>query len=162
MRVRAVRTAYADAAAVGTAAARPARPSAVRDWLTLMRPQHWVKNTFVAAPLAFAHLATPPGAAARSAALGFVAFCLMSSSVYCFNDVRDAASDRAHPSKRRRPVAAGRVRASTALALAALLAAAGAAIIAAALPTAFAFAAAAYLLTTSCIRSCSRRRRSPT
>ena len=36
-------------------------------------------------------------------------FCLAASSVYAFNDARDAREDRAHPVKRHRPVAAGRI-----------------------------------------------------
>jgi 4-hydroxybenzoate polyprenyltransferase len=40
----------------------------------------------------------------------FAAYCLASSAAYLVNDVRDAASDRRHPLKRFRPVAAGRIK----------------------------------------------------
>jgi 4-hydroxybenzoate polyprenyltransferase len=137
-----------DAAAPAFTATVTIAPAAIvpraRDLIALMRPEHWIKNTFVAAPLAFAHLAIPPAAGVRSATLAVVAFCLMSSSVYCFNDVLDASSDRAHPTKRRRPVAARLVRPSAALLLAAGFVALAAAI-AAALPMGFAIAGAAYL-----------------
>lgn len=43
------------------------------------------------------------------ASLGFTAFCLLSSAGYLLNDTRDVARDRAHPRKRDRPVAAGRI-----------------------------------------------------
>jgi 4-hydroxybenzoate polyprenyltransferase len=45
----------------------------------------------------------------------FVAFCLISSSVYIFNDWIDADADRLHPTKRFRPIAAGTIVPSQAL-----------------------------------------------
>jgi 4-hydroxybenzoate polyprenyltransferase len=41
------------------------------------------------------------------AGLAVLAFCLLSGAVYTFNDVRDVEGDRAHPTKRNRPIAAG-------------------------------------------------------
>lgn len=46
----------------------------------------------------------------------------MASAVYCFNDVRDAESDRIHPLKRMRQVAAGNISPMQALALMLILA----------------------------------------
>jgi 4-hydroxybenzoate polyprenyltransferase len=84
--------------------------------LESLRPYQWLKNALVFVPLAAAHELGHIDllmAAARS----FVAFCLCASSVYLINDVRDAALDRLHPHKRHRPIAAGRLPRSTALAL---------------------------------------------
>jgi len=50
-------------------------------------------------------------------------FSLMASAIYCFNDVLDAESDRAHPTKRTRPVAAGEVSAELGVAFGCVLAA---------------------------------------
>ena len=50
--------------------------------------------------------------------MGFVIFCAVTSSVYLVNDVMDRERDRAHPIKRRRPLASGELRVSTALAVA--------------------------------------------
>ena len=50
-----------------------------------------------------------------------LAFCLISSAVYLLNDCMDVAADRAHPSKRHRPIAAGRVSVPAALTTAAVL-----------------------------------------
>ena len=58
-------------------------------------------------------------------ALAFVAFCLVSATVYLINDVRDVEEDRLHPRKRFRPIAAGELSPSAALALAALTGALG-------------------------------------
>lgn len=91
--------------------------------IRLMRPKQWAKNVLVAAA---------PGAAGRldepdiiwTTAVAFVSFCLASSATYAVNDARDAEVDRLHPSKRRRPIAAGAVSVQLAYGLAALLAAA--------------------------------------
>ena len=85
-----------------------------------MRPRQWVKNLLVlAAPLAAGRLFEP--AIIKTAALGFVAFCLVSDSVYIVNDVRDVEEDRQHPTKRFRPIASGELKATTALVLAAVV-----------------------------------------
>lgn len=90
----------------------------------LMRPRQWVKNAFVFAPLFF----TPSALSAQAAlatGLLFVSFCLVSSGVYCFNDLLDRETDKRHPVKRYRPLASGLLRPGTALAMAFGLAAAG-------------------------------------
>src|SRR3954469_12800659 len=82
-----------------------------------MRPHQWVKNLFVAAPLVFARLVGDAHAALRTAA-AFGIFCLLSSTVYLVNDLVDVEKDRAHPVKRRRPIASGALSPSVARALA--------------------------------------------
>jgi decaprenyl-phosphate phosphoribosyltransferase len=88
--------------------------------LAACRPRQWTKNLLVfAAPLfAFRFESTVwlPAAGA------LVAFCLISSAIYLLNDCLDVAADRAHPSKRYRPIAAGLVSVPAALTTAALLA----------------------------------------
>ena len=82
--------------------------------LLTLRPQQWVKNLFVATPLVFARHLTDPAYALR-AALAVLAFCALSGAVYAFNDVRDVEADRVHPTKRNRPIAAGRLSQRAAL-----------------------------------------------
>ena len=96
--------------------------STARAILATMRPRQWVKNLFVLAPLVFSKNLTDLTLAGR-AAVAVAAFCLLSGAVYAFNDVRDVEGDRRHPSKRRRPIAAGRLGERTALIAAALMAA---------------------------------------
>jgi 4-hydroxybenzoate polyprenyltransferase len=71
-----------------------------------MRPHQWVKNIFVAAPLIFARRMGDPRAVFHTLA-AFGVFCLLSSAVYLVNDLVDLEKDRAHPLKRRRPLASG-------------------------------------------------------
>ncbi|MFT3875500.1 MAG: decaprenyl-phosphate phosphoribosyltransferase [Propioniciclava sp.] len=92
-------------------------------WVRAMRPQQWVKNVLVAAaPVAAGTLLAPT--VALNTLWAFVSFCLISASIYLINDVRDIESDRLHPKKRLRPIAAGELAQPTALGLAALTAAA--------------------------------------
>ncbi len=72
----------------------------------LMRPTHWLKNVFVLAPIVFAQRLTDQQSIAM-AALAFGCFCLASSAVYGFNDIRDREEDRLHPVKRQRPIPSG-------------------------------------------------------
>jgi 4-hydroxybenzoate polyprenyltransferase len=94
-----------------------------------------VKNAVCFAALVFAGRLDHATAVAV-ASVTFVAFCFASSAVYVLNDVVDRAEDRAHPVKRRRAVAAGRVDPGTALAESALLAAAAVAVSLALVPRA--------------------------
>ena len=77
-------------------------------YLRLLRPLQWLKNGFVFAPIFFSsnllkwELLWPT-------LVVFAAFCLISSSIYCFNDLRDVEADRQHPRKRLRPIASGNV-----------------------------------------------------
>lgn len=102
---------------------RPTRVGAfahVSDAVLLLRPRQWIKNGFVLAPLLFSGRATDAGAAADSVG-AFVCFCLIASGIYCWNDVSDSSADRAHPTKRNRPIAAGRVNRRAGLVLGAML-----------------------------------------
>ena len=90
-------------------------------WLVACRPRQWPKNLLVfAAPLFSFSL--DPGAWWR-VAWAMLAFCLISSSIYLLNDCLDVAADRAHPSKRHRPIAAGLVSVPSALLASVVLAA---------------------------------------
>ncbi len=103
-----------------TAAGPAAAGEAAGDWLRLLRPRQWVKNSFVLAPLLFSGNVTDPGAIA-AATIAFALFCLLASGIYAWNDVADRVADRAHPVKRLRPVAAGRIPARAAIAAGAAL-----------------------------------------
>jgi len=109
-----------------------------------LRPHQWIKNLFVAAPLVFARL-VPDGKADLRTLLAVGAFCLLSSAVYLFNDVVDAEKDRAHPVKRHRAIASGKLGKGTAV-VAALVLAAGALTASGGLGMTFLAIAGAYLV----------------
>ena len=77
-------------------------------YIHLLRPLQWLKNGFVFAPIFFSSnllkwdLFWPT-------LIVFMAFCLISSAIYCFNDLCDVEADRLHPKKRLRPIASGAV-----------------------------------------------------
>jgi 4-hydroxybenzoate polyprenyltransferase len=93
------------------------------DLLVTARPRQWIKNLVCLAPLVFSGRLFDPEAMLQ-ACLGFLCFCLASSAIYVFNDVRDRLQDQFHPVKRRRPVAAGTLSQNAALTEAAILLAA--------------------------------------
>ena len=76
--------------------------------LRAARPHQWVKNVLVFAAPGAAGVLDQADALGKST-LMFVAFCLGASGTYFWNDVLDVESDRAHPTKSKRPIAAGQV-----------------------------------------------------
>ena len=76
--------------------------------IQLLRPLQWLKNTFVFAPIFFSNNLLKMDYFVPTAIV-FVAFCLISSSIYCFNDLSDVEADRLHPKKCKRPIASGNV-----------------------------------------------------
>src|SRR5882757_6425060 len=81
------------------------RPFAL-NLLISLRPGQWTKNLLVFAGVLFGLRLFEPRAVARAAA-AFAIFCLLSGVVYLINDVSDRESDRQHPHKALRPIAAG-------------------------------------------------------
>lgn len=75
--------------------------------LRAMRAHQWLKNLLVFLPALADH--SLDGATLAASVLAFLAFCLCASSVYLLNDLVDLPSDRAHPSKKARPFASGRI-----------------------------------------------------
>ncbi len=93
-----------------------------------VRPRQWVKNLLVlAAPLVALgddRFTYDYRTVLIKVSVAFVAFCLAASAVYLVNDARDVEADRAHPTKRFRPIAAGVVSERLAYGLSILLGAA--------------------------------------
>lgn len=81
-----------------------------------VRPRQWIKNISLAAPLIFSGQLLDSTAFGHTLEAIFI-FCLVSSSVYLFNDIVDKESDRKHPFKRFRPIAAGNITVNQAIIL---------------------------------------------
>ena len=89
--------------------------------LETMRPRQWTKNAFVFVALIFdKKIFDLPSLVNTLIAFGLL--CLMSSSVYIMNDLSDIESDRQHPKKQLRPLPAGRLNPTVALAAGVLMA----------------------------------------
>jgi len=84
----------------------PVERGAWRAWLKALRPHQWLKNLLVFVPVLASHRFLDQ-ALATNATLAFIAFSLCASGVYLVNDILDLESDRSHPRKRFRPLAAG-------------------------------------------------------
>lgn len=87
--------------------------------IRLLRPTHWLKNGLVFVALFFSFSFNWP--AISLAALAFVAFSFLASTVYIINDLADVKNDRNHPSKKLRPIASGAVSPNTAFGAAVIL-----------------------------------------
>ena len=96
----------------------------VLNLLISLRPGQWMKNLLVFAGLLFGRRLLDPTAAGEAMA-AFAIFCALSGVVYLINDVVDRESDRRHPLKARRPVAAGALALPAALGAAVVLGAGG-------------------------------------
>lgn len=94
-----------------------------RPLLVALRPEQWTKNLIVFAGVIFGQRLFVAGDLARAVG-AFIIFCALSSAMYLFNDLLDREEDRQHPIKSRRPIAAGRLSAATAVTMAAVLSAA--------------------------------------
>jgi len=82
------------------------RPQCSHCFLKAMRPQQWLKNLLIFAPLLLAHRFTDLAGLAQ-AGIAFVSFSLAASSIYVLNDLFDLSADQHHPRKRNRPFASG-------------------------------------------------------
>jgi len=85
---------------------RTGRP--LRHYMAAARLHQWLKNLLIFVPLVMAHQVNDPQLVVQ-AIIAFLAFGLCASSVYLLNDLLDLPDDRRHPTKRRRPFAAGSI-----------------------------------------------------
>lgn len=92
--------------------------ASVKHYLKLIRISHYIKNLLVFAPLIFGGAITDTKKLWVSF-LVFLSFCAVSSTVYVINDIFDREKDRKHPTKCRRPIAAGIISVKAAKLLAA-------------------------------------------
>lgn len=73
-----------------------------------MRPLHWLKNGLVFIPILLNHDVFDIEALWHGL-IAFVAFSLIASAIYLLNDIMDVEADRHHPTKCKRPLAAGEI-----------------------------------------------------
>lgn len=95
------------------------RTIAYPPYIAALRPHQWTKNLIVFAAPLFAFEISE--LAILRSFLAFLLFCCASSSFYLINDIADVESDRRHPVKCKRPIAAGVVSIPVALSMAVVL-----------------------------------------
>lgn len=88
---------------------------AIVELLKSIRPQQWLKNFFIFAPLIFSENVFEKSMFLRTL-LAFGVFCLLSGALYILNDIKDIEEDRIHPIKSKRPLAAGELKKRQAIA----------------------------------------------
>lgn len=115
-----------------------------RDWLRALRLHQWLKNLLVLVPLLASHRYIYPLAVFHSL-IAILCFGLMASGVYMLNDLLDISDDRHHPTKRKRPFAAGTISIKKGIAAVPILTASSLLLAVWLLPPRFAPALVAYL-----------------
>ncbi|AOO79464.1 hypothetical protein BHK69_02225 [Bosea vaviloviae] len=81
---------------------------ALKAMIRAMRPHHWLKNGLVFIPILLNHEVFDPESLGHGL-VAFISFSLMASSIYLLNDIVDFEADRRHPTKCKRPLAAGEI-----------------------------------------------------
>lgn len=82
--------------------------------IKLFRIHQYIKNLFIFLPLLFS-FSFSDTQDNLSTLVAFLLFSILASSIYIFNDLLDINEDRAHPTKKNRPLASGSVSKGTAI-----------------------------------------------
>ena len=80
----------------------------LKEYFKLFRIPQWIKNLFVFVPLLFSQNFLKSNLFLITL-FAFIVFSLTSSLVYIINDIVDVEADRAHPQKKSRPLASGKI-----------------------------------------------------
>lgn len=86
----------------------------------LLRIRQWIKNLLIYIALIFTNNLFNFSLLIKTT-IGFILLCFAASSIYIFNDIKDAKEDSHHPEKKRRPIASGKVKTSFAFSISILL-----------------------------------------
>ena len=81
----------------------------MHDLLNLVRIKDWLKNLIIFLPLIFSGTFFDYNNY-YTLLFGFFIFCILSSTIYIFNDILDVKKDKLHPYKKKsKPIASGRI-----------------------------------------------------
>jgi 4-hydroxybenzoate polyprenyltransferase len=124
------------------------RPAILKAFLRSLRLHQWAKNALLFVPLLTSHTYENPTLVAMTL-IAFVAFGLCASGHYLLNDLLDLDADRAHETKRNRPLASGDLKLAWGIVGAFLLPLAGFAVSVALLPWHFTLLLVGYFVLTN-------------
>jgi 4-hydroxybenzoate polyprenyltransferase len=125
----------------------PVSKTSLKDYVKGIRAHQWAKNLLIFLPAILAHRIGDAQILIASV-IAFFAFCFAASGIYVINDLLDLHADRAHPIKRRRPFASGRLSVIQALLMVTTMLGASA-VLSVMLTPAFALTIAAYVILTT-------------
>lgn len=80
----------------------------LKKYLPLLRVSHYLKNGYIFLPLFFSGELLDQVKFVKSLPV-LIAFCLIASSIYIFNDLMDIDFDQQHPIKKNRPIPSGKI-----------------------------------------------------
>jgi len=92
----------------------------IKNYIKLIRVKHYIKNLLIFIPLLFSGQLLDVDKLINCLC-GFILFSMLASSVYIFNDLKDVEKDKAHPTKKNRPIASGNISSKEAIVLMVLL-----------------------------------------
>lgn len=79
----------------------------MKNYIKLIRAKHWIKNILIFIPMFFSKQISLNNV--LTTLIGFFAFSFVASFIYIINDIRDAEKDKLHETKKKRPIASGKV-----------------------------------------------------
>jgi len=77
-------------------------------YFRLIRINNWIKNVIIFLPIFFAGKISNV-VLLQQTLISFISFSFLTSFIYILNDYMDLEQDRAHPSKKNRPLASGKI-----------------------------------------------------
>ena len=92
----------------------------LKELIISMRPKQWYKNLVLFIAIVFSHNLFD-FSLWFNVISAFIIFCMLSGGDYVINDILDIERDKKHPTKRKRPIASGRLKKSHAILFASLL-----------------------------------------
>ncbi len=88
-------------------------------YMKALRPLHWSKNILIFIPSFTSGIITIDGI--KILFFAFIAFSLLASAGYLFNDLKDIETDKKNPYKKHRPIASGKLSRKAAIFLFSIL-----------------------------------------
>lgn len=83
-------------------------------YIKVIRMKHYIKNILIFLPLVFSGMFFKDNYFFITG-IGYLCFCLVASSIYIINDIKDKENDKNHKSKCKRPIASGELSVKNAI-----------------------------------------------